>query len=137
MTGRAAPVKLHRLKKMRLLLGAILACLAAASAAGSSVAGRYRCWSYNVSGAGKRCTSPPLVLHEDGTYEMSSERGTFQVRGDRLLLSESKIRGAGRLEAGDRIVFEYDYKGWRHTMTYLRQGDAGTARQDKTKRERR
>lgn len=86
-----------------------------------SVAGTYRCWSYNVGGAGKRCTSPPLVLNADGTYQMSSERGTYAVSGDQIALSESKIRGPGRLQAGNQVVFEYAYQGQQHTATYLRQ----------------
>ena len=37
-------------------------------------------------------------------------------------LSESKIRGPGKLLEGDRqIRFEYDYNGWHHTITYLRE----------------
>lgn len=86
------------------------------------IAGTYRCWSYNVSGAGKRCTSPPLVLNSDGTYQMSSEKGTYTVKGKELFLSESKIRGIGQLQDGRQIVFEYQYNGWNHRVTYLRSG---------------
>ncbi len=49
---------------------------------------------------------------------MSKERGTYKVKGDRLILSESKIRGEGRLE-GNRIVFTYKHGGWETTVTYL------------------
>jgi len=94
---------------------------------GVSVAGRYRCWSQNVGGAGGRCTSPPLVLHPDGTYQMSGERGTYAVQGDRIVLSESKMRGPGTFQDGNRIVFEYTYRGQAHTVTYLRQGEAPAA----------
>lgn len=93
-------------------------------AQGSSVAGTYRCRSFNVGGAGRRCTSPPLVLHPDGTYQMSSERGTYTVEGDQVILSESKIRGPGRLQGGNEIVFEYEYRGLRHTVAYMRQEGA-------------
>lgn len=87
----------------------------------SSLSGTYRCWSYNVQGAGKSCTSPPLVLHSDGTYSMSSEQGTYSVNGDFITLSESKIRGSGKiLENGMQIRFEYEYNGWTHTVTYLK-----------------
>lgn len=73
-----------------------------------------------MSGGGGTCRlAPPLVLNSDGSYRMSSERGTYAVKGGKLLLSESKIRGPGRLEGGNRIVFEYDYRGMRHTVTYL------------------
>ncbi len=87
----------------------------------SPMTGTYRCWSYNVQGAGKSCTSPPIVLNKDGTYLMSSEKGTFAVDGDTIILSESKIRGPGKiLEDGNQLRFEYDYNNWHHVITYLK-----------------
>jgi hypothetical protein len=112
-------------------LGLLPACVFPPVFAGkndsATVAGVYRCWHFNVGGAGKRCTSPPLELRADGTYRMSSERGTYTIQRDRIVLSESKIRGPGRMLGGDKIVFEYTYKGLAHTVTYLRQ-PPGTAR---------
>ena len=106
---------------------AVLVFSLASPALGAAPVGTYRCWSDNVGGAGGRCSSPPIVLKEDGTYAMSSERGTFTVKGDRIDLSQSKIRGPGRLEeGGDRIVFHYSYRGWEHTVTYVRR-DSGAA----------
>jgi hypothetical protein len=91
-----------------------------AFAQSQSLAGQYRCWSYNVSGGGGSCRlAPPLVLNSDGTYQMSSEKGTYKVEDGKVVLSESKIRGPGKLEAGNHIVFEYDLKGMHHTVTYL------------------
>ncbi|MBI2483316.1 hypothetical protein HYV74_04055 [Candidatus Uhrbacteria bacterium] len=86
------------------------------------MAGSYRCWSYNVSGGGGSCRlAPPLELKANGTYTMSSERGRFTVRGNQLTLSQSKLRGKGTVsEDGMRILFEYPYNGWQHTVTYLR-----------------
>ncbi len=89
-----------------------------------SIAGVYRCWKYNVEGAGKRCASPPLILREDGTYKMSGEKGTYQIVKGQLILSESKIRGPGKLEQENQITFEYSYKGWKHSVTYLKQEGA-------------
>ena len=93
------------------------------------IAGGYRCWSYNVGGADKRCMSPPIVLNADGTYKMSSEYGTYKVTGDQIILSESKMRGPGHVDGEGHIVFQYTYKGWQHTVTYMRQGGAGPAAQ--------
>ena len=96
------------------------------AAATGQVPGQYRCWSYNVSGGGGSCRlAPPLVLNSDGTYQMSSERGTYKVQGAKVILSESRIRGPGTLQDGNRIVFEYDYKGMHHTVTYACQRCAG------------
>jgi len=97
---------------------AVLTVAPVASAA-PNIAGNYRCLSYNVSGGGGSCRlAPPLVLNPDGTYRMSSEQGTWRVVGDRVHLSQSKIRGPGKLAKDNRIIFEYTYHGWQHTITY-------------------
>ncbi len=91
----------------------------AALAATPNIAGHYRCLSYNVSGGGGSCRlAPPLTLNANGTYGMSSERGTWRVVGDRVHLSGSKIRGPGKLSKDNRIIFEYTHRGWQHTITY-------------------
>lgn len=88
----------------------------------ADLAGTYRCWSYNAGGTGGRppTGSPPLVLKTDGTYSISSEHGIYTVNGHTIVLSASKIRGPGRLD-GNKIIFEYDYKGLHYVVTYLRQ----------------
>lgn len=79
----------------------------------------YRCWSFNVDGAGGRCTSPSLVFHSNGQYELGSERGMYGIRNGKMILSESKFRGLGQLlENGYQIRFEYDYNGKHHTVIY-------------------
>lgn len=79
----------------------------------------YRCWSFNVDGAGARCTSPSLIFYSNGQYELGSEKGMYGIRNGQMVLSESKFRGSGRLqEDGHQIRFEYDYNGKRHTVTY-------------------
>lgn len=89
----------------------------------AQVAGSYRCYSYNVSGGGGGdCRLfAPIVLNTNGTYSVSSEKGTYTVKGDIITLSESKLRGPGKLIGGTQIRFEYDYNGWHHTITYLKE----------------
>ncbi len=90
----------------------------------SNLSGSYRCWSYNVSGGGGGdCRLfAPIVLNTDRTYSVSSEKGTYVVSGDIITLSESKLRGPGKLIGGTQIRFEYDYNGWHHVITYLKEG---------------
>lgn len=96
----------------------------------SSIAGVYRCWQYNISGGSGNCRlSPPLILSSIGTYTESSTKGTFTVSGDAITFSESKIRGAGKLIEGNKILFEYDYNGLHHTVTYLLSENETTASQ--------
>lgn len=81
--------------------------------------GSYRCWSSNVSGAGGGCAlAPPIEIRADGTYRESSASGTWHAKGDRLHLSASTVRGPGVI-SGNRITFEYKYRDWHHTVTYL------------------
>lgn len=81
--------------------------------------GTYRCRSYNVSGGGGSCKlAPPIVIHPDGRYQESSTRGSYRVSGNRVYFSESTIRGPGVVSGQNQITFEYDYRGWRHTVTY-------------------
>jgi hypothetical protein len=105
-------------------LCAVLALLGtprpAAAEATQPIAGTYRCASYNVSGGGGSCrTFRPLILQPDGTYEYSSTRGSWSARDGRLHLSESTLWGPGEIVGRDTVRFEYDYRGWRHTVTWL------------------
>ena len=127
LADRSPNKKIHSIRPLINLCRALCAVLLILPAvATSQTAGQYRCWSYNVSGGGGSCRlAPPLVLNSDGTYQMSSEKGTYKVQDGRLVLSESKIRGPGKLQGGNRIIFEYDYKGMRHTVTYACQSCAG------------
>ncbi len=95
----------------------------------TSASGSYRCWSYNVSGGGSGdCRLfAPLVLKNDGTYSLSSEKGTYTISKDTISLSESKIRGVGKLIGDTQIRFEYDYNKWHHTLTYLKEAGSETS----------
>lgn len=107
----------------------IAGLLPVAVAASGLPAGTYRCWSYNVSGGAGSCRlARPLVINADGTYQESSTRGTYKVSGDRVVFSESKIRGTGKISDGNKISFEYDYSGKHHAVTYLCQECAATGR---------
>src|ERR1039457_5470609 len=102
---------------MALVAAGIGALLPSVSFA-QSIAGQYRCWSF-ISGGSGSCIPLLLVLNSDGTYQMSSEKGTYKVQEGKVVLSESKIRGPGKLAAGNRIVFEYDLNGVHRMVTYL------------------
>jgi hypothetical protein len=103
----------------KLLGAAMLATLLTPAAASDLQSGSYRCRSYNVSGGGGTCRlAAPIVIRADGSYQESSTSGTYRVVGNRIHFSQSTIRGPGVI-AGNQITFEYDYRGWHHTVTYL------------------
>ncbi len=92
---------------------------------GPLVPGTYRCSSYNASGGGGSCrTMPPLVLQADGSYRYSSTRGTWSVRGGKLVLSQSNLWGPGDVLGPNAVRFQYDYRGWHHVVTWTCQACA-------------
>src|SRR2546427_12635476 len=88
--------------------------------AGSMSSVSFQCASLVVNGRSGRCTSPPLVLYPDGKYKIWGEQGTYKIEGNRLELSESRKRGRGRLLPGRQIVFEFNYRGKKHIVTFRR-----------------
>lgn len=111
-------------RRLRLLA---LAALLLPTAALALQYGSYRCWSYNVSGGGGSCRSAaPITINADGSYRESSTSGSYRIDGQRIRFSHSTLRGPGLITADNQITFEYDYRGWHHTVTYLCQ-DCGAA----------
>ena len=108
-----------------LSLGALLLC--PSLRAQTRLVGTYRCTSTQVGRRTGLCGSPPLILYADGSYRIWGEEGTYTVRGHWLILSESKKRGAGRLRRGREIVFQYTYRGKRHTVKFRREYSGSSA----------
>lgn len=99
-----------------------------AEAASNLLSGSYRCSAYNVSGGGGSCRNmPPLELRADGSYQYSSSRGLWSINGGKLLLSEAQTWGLGEIVGSNSVRFEYDYRGWRHTVTWVCQECAATS----------
>ncbi|HEX2713800.1 MAG TPA: hypothetical protein VHM88_16510 [Candidatus Acidoferrales bacterium] len=86
----------------------------------SQIAGTYRCTTIRVGKSSAPCSSPPLTLFADGSYQIWSEQGTYTISGKNVVLSESKKRGPGRLRSGNTIVFQYYYRGRKHVVTFQR-----------------
>jgi hypothetical protein len=89
---------------------------------GKDLAGTWACQSMNVGAyTGRPCRLEPwLRLNAGGSYEWSSEKGTWKYENRTLVLS--KRAGAGRLNADGKLVFEYDLNGKHYTLIlYKRQ----------------
>jgi hypothetical protein len=101
---------------------ALVASAGSAKAAQPSLSGTYRCVSVEVAGKAKRCKAPAIELNSDGSYEMLSERGTYEiVRGQWLVLSASKNHGRARLDSNNKqIIFEFISGGKKSRITYRR-----------------
>ena len=103
----------------KLLCGAVLAALLTTDAA-AGVAGTYRCSSYNVDGLGGSCANlASIVLNASGSYQISSETGTYTASGDLVTLTPASATwGTGKLQGGNQLVFDYVFGGRRQVVTY-------------------
>jgi len=120
-------MRIHSLMSGAVFLGTLLLpqMAGALQGTGALAPGSYRCASYNVSGGGGSCHNMPrLVLNPDGSYQFSSTRGRWSIQHGKLVLSESRLWGAGEILGHDTIRFEYDYRSWRHVVTWICQACA-------------
>lgn len=81
--------------------------------------GKYQCVRIELGNQSARCQSPPLILSDDGSYEIWGEKGTYEVVQDKwLVLSHSKRRGLGHFVRPDEIVFEYKIGDQKCRVTF-------------------
>lgn len=90
-------------------------------AAQNRVAGTYQCAAFHAGKIFLPCKSMKLYLDKKGTYRLAGESGTYRVLGKSIVLSESRIRRPGRLLGRDEILFQYEYRGSRHTVLFRRE----------------
>jgi hypothetical protein len=84
------------------------------------VSGRYQCAEAKVRGKVIPCTAAPLILKNDGKFELRGWEGSYLVDGQWVELSDSAVRSRAKIEPGHKIVFRYRGKhGWCE-MTYER-----------------
>ena len=103
------------------VLSIICLVLPAGSAAQSlDVSGRYQCASAKVRGKVVPCSAAPLILKNDGKFELRGWEGSYLVNGQWVELTDSSVRSRAKIEPGHKIVFRYRGKhGWCE-MTYER-----------------
>lgn len=84
------------------------------------VSGRYQCAQAKVHGKVIACTAAPLILKNDGRFELRGWEGSYLVDGQWVELSDSLVKSRAKIEPGHKIVFRYQGKhGWVE-MTYER-----------------
>jgi len=114
-------------KTFRIVFQTLLACAAGllltalSTRAETHLSGTYRCTKVEVAGKTAPCSAPYLELKSDGSYQILSERGTYEIVAGRwLVLSTSKNHGKARLESNKEIIFEFVSGGKRSRITYRR-----------------
>ena len=102
-------------------VAALLLVLTPASPAqGTNVSGRYQCVQAKMKGKVMACNAAPLILKNDGKFELRGWEGNYQVTGAWVELSDSLIKTRARIEPGHKIVLRYHGKHGFVEMTYER-----------------
>lgn len=92
----------------------------AQSGDGSNLSGSYQCTQAKVKGKVVACNAAPLILKNDGRFELRGWEGTYMVDGQWVQLSDSLTKARAKIEPGHKIVLKYYGKhGWAE-MTYER-----------------
>jgi len=94
--------------------------LPSSHAQAADVSGRYQCAEAKVRGKVVACKAAPLILKNDGRFELRGWEGSYLVNGEWVELSDSLVKSRAKIEPGHKIVFRYQGKhGWVE-MTYER-----------------
>jgi len=84
------------------------------------VSGRYQCAEAKVQGKVIPCKAAPLILKNDGRFELRGWEGSYLVNGEWVELSDSLIKTRAKIEPGHKIVLRYYGKHGLVEMTYER-----------------
>jgi hypothetical protein len=84
------------------------------------VSGRYQCVEAKVRGKVVSCKSAPLILKNDGRFELRGWEGSYLVNGEWVELTDSLLKARAKIEPGHKIVLRYYGKNGLVEMTYER-----------------
>jgi hypothetical protein len=102
------------------LAAALALTLPASHAQTVDVSGRYQCAKAVVHGKEIPCKAAPLILKNDGRFELRGWEGSYLVNGEWVELSDSLIKTRGKIVPGHKIVLRYYGKHGLVEMTYER-----------------
>ena len=103
-----ARVRITRSLRRLLPLAAILFALTPASPAQTTdVSGRYQCTQAKVHGKIIPCNAAPLILKNDGHFELHGWEGNYLVSGQWVELSDSLIKTRAKIAPGHKILLHY------------------------------
>lgn len=102
------------------ILGLAVAPFARSQAVTVDLSGSYECTQAKVAGRVVACAAAPLILKNDGHFELRGWEGSYLVQGEWVELSDSLTKARAKIEPGHKIVLRYFGKrGWEE-MTYER-----------------
>ena len=98
----------------------LLALTPASPAQDPNVSGRYQCIQAKIKGKVMACNAAPLILKNDGKFELRGWEGSYQVTGAWVELSDSLMKTRAKIEPGHKIVLRYYGKHGFVEVTYER-----------------
>jgi hypothetical protein len=113
-------VRVARKLLFLLPLAALLLLTPASRAQTTDVSGRYQCTQAKMKGKVIVCNAAPLILKNDGRFELRGWEGSYLVKGEWVELSDSLIKTRAKIEPGHRIVLRYHGKHGLVEMTFER-----------------
>ena len=110
------------LRLLRFLPSAAVLLLTIPSSYAQTVdlSGRYQCAQAKMHGKVIPCNAAPLILKNDGRFELRGWEGSYLVNGEWVELSDSLIKAKAKIEPGHKIVLRYYGKHGLVEMTYER-----------------
>jgi hypothetical protein len=110
----------HSLLRFLAVAAVLFLILPASHAQTVDVSGRYQCAQAKMHGKVIPCTAAPLILKNDGRFELRGWEGSYLVNGEWVELSDSLIKAKAKIEPGHKIVLRYYGKHGLVEMTYER-----------------
>lgn len=108
------------LVRLLTVAGVLFLVLPASQAQTVDVSGRYQCAQAKMHGKVIPCNAAPLILKNDGRFELRGWEGSYLVNGEWVELSDSLIKAKAKIEPGHKIVLRYYGKHGLVEMTYER-----------------
>jgi hypothetical protein len=104
-----------------LILIVVLGVLSPASQAQTvDVSGRYQCAQAKIGGKVMPCKAAPLILKNDGRFELRGWEGSYLVDGQWVELSDSSVKTRAKIVPGHKIVLRCHGKHGLVEMIYER-----------------
>lgn len=101
------------------VVGALL-LLPVGHAQTADLSGRYQCVQVKVHQKVEACSAAPLILKNDGHFELRGWEGSYLVNGEWVELSDSLQKTRAKIEPGHKISLRYFGKNGLVEMIYER-----------------
>jgi hypothetical protein len=79
----------------------------ACPAQSTDVSGRYQCTQAKIQGKMVPCNAAPLILKNDGHFELHGWQGNYLVSGQWVELSDSLVKTRAKIAPGHKILLRY------------------------------